>query len=127
MFFFELPVNPETVTEERIISAVCPNPDCYRVYKPEYRNGCGSVAGYPKACSNKPFPTAPACGTILTRPVKIMGVEVQIPVKPFTFVEFGRWAAGLASHPAYEYQDAGRDLVETNDIFSSNNFISGNT
>ena len=128
-FLHDLPVDPETATSKfklngkSMIYAVCPNPDCHRTYKPEYRDSC-PIAEYPPNCTHKRFPTDPVCGTTLTRPCIVKDVEIQTPIKPFVFFDFKDWVAGLVSRPGYEdrIDDAwARSNLgpEMNDIFDS--------
>jgi hypothetical protein len=103
----DLPVDPQTATDKfkldgkTTIYAVCPNPHCHHTYKPKYQDGC-PIGEYPSHCMHKKFPTAPACGTALTRPRIVKDVEIQTPIKPFVYFDFKDWVAGLVSRPGYE-------------------------
>lgn len=103
----DLPIDPDSAADQfgldgkSTIYAVCPDPQCHRTYKPEFRDGC-PIAEYPKYCENKRFRNGHVCGTILTRPRIVKDVEIEVPIKPFVYFDYKDWLAGLLSRPGYE-------------------------
>ena len=81
--------------------AVCPNPDCHAVYKPEFE-GKSPIAKYPSYCSNKYMPGKPPCGELLLCPKYVGGKTLQVPIKKFICFSFKDWVASLLSRPGFE-------------------------
>lgn len=83
------------------VYAVCPNHDCHKTYRPEFKDG-SLVALYPKYCSHQNYPGGSKCGEQLTRPRIVAGVEFESPIKTFVSFDFKDWLASLLSRPGYE-------------------------
>lgn len=113
----DFPKDPDTATSkfnldaQKTVYAVCPNPSCHKTYKPLY-HGSSPIPKYPQYCANKQFMNGSKCGTRITRPSSVKGVDVEVAIKRFVSYSFTDFMASLTSRPNYERcMDAAWDAI----------------
>jgi len=83
------------------IFAVCPNPDCHCNYEPTFHEG-SPIPHYPVTCNHREFRGGPKCGTSLTKPRRVNGHTIHVPIKFFVAFSFKDWLGGMLARSEFE-------------------------
>lgn len=122
--------NRAVESRKHTIYAVCPDPQCHRMYKTELRDGF-PIAQYPTRCKHQR--NGRVCGTILTRSL-INAVKIQVPLTSVAYVRVPiklfvhvDWFAGLLSHSGnkddLETCERKHPVDEMLDVFEGHAFV----